>query len=83
MVGTRDPEETTSHAASGDHGNHPFSPRRGEHPEVRSGTFGEAAAHGEMVVNATVGGVSLEALELAGEEDNLDGERSSWTSPIP
>ena len=76
VVGTRDPEETTSHAASGAHGNPPFSARRGEHPEARSGTFGEAAAHGEMVVNATVGGVSLEAFELAGE-DNLDGERSS------
>ena len=32
------------------------------------GTFGEAAAHGEMVVNATAGAVSLEALDMAGEE---------------
>ena len=31
-------------------------------------TFGEAAAHGEMVVNATAGAVSLEALDMAGEE---------------
>ena len=37
------------------------------------GTFDEAAAHGEMVVNATAGAVSLEALELAGEE-NLNGK---------
>ena len=33
------------------------------------GTFGEAAAHAEMVVNATASAVSLEALDLAGEEN--------------
>ena len=37
------------------------------------GAFAEAAAHGEMVVNATAGTVSLEALEMAGE-DNLNGK---------
>ena len=36
-------------------------------------TFGDAAAHGEMVVNATAGAVSLEALEQAGEE-NVNGK---------
>jgi len=30
------------------------------------GTFAEAAAHGELVINATSGGASLEALSLAG-----------------
>jgi 8-hydroxy-5-deazaflavin:NADPH oxidoreductase len=38
---------------------------------VQLSTFGEATARGEMVVNATAGAVSLEALELAGE-DNLN-----------
>jgi predicted dinucleotide-binding enzyme len=40
---------------------------------VELGTFGEAAAHGEMVVNATAGALSLEALKQAGEE-NLNGK---------
>ncbi|HEX2183251.1 MAG TPA: hypothetical protein VHH10_13285, partial [Rubrobacteraceae bacterium] len=35
--------------------------------------FAEAASHGEVVVNATAGAVSLEALERAGEE-NLSGK---------
>jgi predicted dinucleotide-binding enzyme len=39
----------------------------------RAGTFAEAAEHGELVVNATSGGVSLAALELAGT-DNLAGK---------
>src|SRR5688572_25356955 len=37
------------------------------------GTFADAAAHGELVVNATGGVVSLEALRAAGSE-NLAGK---------
>ena len=73
MVGTRNPEETTSRAESDAYGNPPFSAWQEEHPEVKLATFSEAAAHGEMVVNATSGVVSLEALEVAGE-DNLNGK---------
>ena len=71
MVGTRDPGETATRAEPDAYGNPPFSVWREEHPEIRLGTFDEAATHGEMVVNATAGAVSLEALELAGE-DNLN-----------
>jgi predicted dinucleotide-binding enzyme len=73
MVGTRDPEETLSRTEPDRYGNPPFSAWQQEHPEVELGTFGEAAAHGEMVVNATAGIVSLEALDMAGEE-NLNGK---------
>jgi 8-hydroxy-5-deazaflavin:NADPH oxidoreductase len=73
MVGTRNPEETKSRAEPDAYGNPPFSAWQEEHPEVKLATFSEAAAHGEMVVNATSGVVSLEALELAGE-DNLNGK---------
>ena len=69
MVGTRDPQETPSRTEPDQYGNPPFSAWHQEHPEVMLGTFGEAAAHGEMVVNATAGAVSLEALEQAGEEN--------------
>ena len=40
---------------------------------ARLGTFAEAAAHGELVINATSGMRSLEALALAGAK-NLDGK---------
>ena len=73
MVGTRDPVETLSRAEPDAYGNPPFVAWQDEHPEVLLGTFGESAAHGEMVVNATAGVVSLEALEQAGE-DNLNGK---------
>jgi 8-hydroxy-5-deazaflavin:NADPH oxidoreductase len=73
MVGTRDPAETLSRNDPDTYGNPPFSVWQEEHPEVRLGTLAEAAGHGEMVVNATAGAVSLGALELAGEE-NLSGK---------
>jgi 8-hydroxy-5-deazaflavin:NADPH oxidoreductase len=73
MVGTRNPEETTSRTEPDPYGNPPFSAWQEEHPEVKLGTFAQAAAHGEMIVNATAGAVSLEALEQAGE-DNLSGK---------
>lgn len=40
---------------------------------ARPGTFADAAAHGEVVVNATGGAVSLLALQAAGS-DNLAGK---------
>ena len=73
MVGTRDPEATLSRTEPDQFGNPPFSDWQQEHPAVELGTFGEAAAYGEMVVNATSGVVSLEALKIAGEE-NLNGK---------
>ena len=73
VIGTREPEETMSRTEPDAYGNPPFGAWQEEHPEVRLGTFGQAAAHAEMVVNATAGAVSQEALEQAGE-DNLNGK---------
>lgn len=46
---------------------------RAAHPTVSAGTFAQAAAHGEMIFNATPGMVSAEALAAAGA-DNLAGK---------
>jgi predicted dinucleotide-binding enzyme len=73
MVGTRETQVTLSRTEPDRYSSPPFSAWQREHPEVKLGTFGDAAAHGEMVVNATAGAVSLEALEQAGEE-NLNGK---------
>ena len=39
---------------------------------VLIGSFAETAAHGEMILNATNGAVSLNALALAGEQNLAD-----------
>ena len=73
MVGTRDTQVTLSRTGLDQYSSPPFSAWQWEHPEVKLGTFGDAGAHGEMVVYATAGAISLEALEQAGEE-NLNGK---------
>jgi predicted dinucleotide-binding enzyme len=73
MVGTRDPAATLARDEPDGYGNPPFRIWHQQHPDVKLGSFAEAAAHGELVVNATAGGASLDALGLAGEA-NLDGK---------
>jgi predicted dinucleotide-binding enzyme len=72
-VGTRDPEATLARDEPDVFGNPPFSVWRKERPEVGLASFREAGAQAEVIVNATSGAGSLEALEAAGEE-NLAGK---------
>jgi len=67
MIGTRDPGKTQAKTAPDAYGNPPFSAWLAGNPRVKFGTFAEAAGHGELLVNATQGSASLEALEKAGE----------------
>jgi 8-hydroxy-5-deazaflavin:NADPH oxidoreductase len=72
VMGTREPADTLSRGGSGPE-DPPFAQWAQEHPEVRLGRFAEAAAHGDLVVNATDGQGALPALGLAGAE-NLAGK---------
>jgi predicted dinucleotide-binding enzyme len=72
MVGTRDVGRLLA-AGPGPWGQPPFSDWHRDHPRVAVGTFARAAAHGEMVINATAGAATLEALRAAGRE-NLAGK---------
>lgn len=73
VVGTRDPKATLAREATDTFGNPPFKVWWKDHPSIGFGTFAEAAAHGQLVVNATHGTVSLLALESAGRK-NLEGK---------
>jgi 8-hydroxy-5-deazaflavin:NADPH oxidoreductase len=59
LIGTRDAEKLKGWQSS--------------NQRVKIGSFAETAAHGEMVVNATNGAASLNALSMAGEA-NLAGK---------
>lgn len=72
MVGTRDVRASLARTEAG-YGAKVFSEWHAEHPDVKLGTFAEAAAHAEIVFNATAGMASLDALEAAGAE-NLEGK---------
>ncbi len=67
-IGTRDPDATLARSGPGAFGTPPFKAWREVNPQVEVGTFGQAAAFGELVVNATLGSGSLEALQAAGEK---------------
>lgn len=73
MVGTRDVPSLLARTEPGPMGDPPFATWLADHPQVLVATFSEAAAHGEIVFNATAGHASLEALRLAGQE-NLSGK---------
>jgi predicted dinucleotide-binding enzyme len=73
MVGTREPDRTLRREEPDAMGNPPFRVWQEQHPEVKLGTFAEAAAHGEVLVNATAGGTSIDALAQAGAA-NLGGK---------
>ncbi len=68
VIGTRDPQATLARTDTDSMGNAPYSAWQADHGDVTLLPFAAAAAHGELVVNATSGGSSLEVLRLAGAE---------------
>jgi predicted dinucleotide-binding enzyme len=73
MLGTRDVAALMARDEPDRYGGPPFRVWSQQNPSVKVGAFSEAAAHGEVVFNATSGGASLDALRLAGEA-NLNGK---------
>ena len=69
LIGTRDVAELLARAEPDQMGRPPFSAWASEHPDVRVDSFAEAGAHGELLVNATLGAGSIDALRAAGAGD--------------
>ena len=72
-VGTRDPKATLARSEPDHFGNPPFKTWLEGRKGVELVTLADAAAHGEILVNATGGQGSIEALRAAGEK-NLAGK---------
>jgi predicted dinucleotide-binding enzyme len=72
-VGTRDVAGTLARTEPDGMGNPSYAEWATAHPGVELATFADAAAGAEVVVNATSGGASLDALTRAGA-DNLAGK---------
>jgi predicted dinucleotide-binding enzyme len=68
VIGTRDPVELMERAEPDARGNDPFAVWQQKHPDIGIATFHDAAEHGELLVNATAGAGSLDALRAAGED---------------
>lgn len=73
MMGTRNVAAKLAGTGKDMYGNPPFSEWHAANKSVQLGTFAEAAAFGEIILNVTQGGNSINALKLA-EAKNLDGK---------
>jgi len=73
MIGTRNVAEKLASQAKDGYGNPPFSEWHKQNQQIKLGTFAEAAAFGELVINATQGINSVNALQLAGA-NNMNGK---------
>jgi len=73
MIGTRNVAEKLASQAKDGYGNPPFSEWHKQNQQIKLGTFAEAAAFGELIINATHGENSVKALQLA-EANNLNGK---------
>jgi predicted dinucleotide-binding enzyme len=72
-IGTRDPGQTRARTDPDAMGNPPFAAWHTEHAEVTLLPYPEAAAGAELVINATAGTGSLQALRDAGVA-NVEGK---------
>jgi predicted dinucleotide-binding enzyme len=72
VVGTRNVQETLARTHPDAKGTPSYTQWQQANQGVRLATFADAGAHGDVVVNATAGAVSLICLEAVGAE-NLNG----------
>lgn len=82
MIGTRDVNSALEKTAPDSFGRPGFSDWHSQHPEIRPGTYSEAAAFAELVVNATNGNGSLAALEQAGKKNLLNKVLLDISNPL-
>lgn len=82
MMGTRDPKTTLARDKPDGFGRPPLKEWMTAHGSVRLGTYAEATAHGELLVNATHGIGSLEALAAAGKENINDKVLLDISNPL-
>ncbi|MBC8173147.1 MAG: NAD(P)-binding domain-containing protein, partial [Chitinophagales bacterium] len=73
MLGTRNVSDALARTEPDNFGRPPLQAWSKEHADIKLGTYEEASAFGELIVNATNGAGTLEALEQAGK-NNLSGK---------
>jgi len=72
-IGTRDVKVKLASTDKDAYGNPPFKEWLSSNNKVKLGTFAESAKYGEIIINATHGGSSLDVLKQAGTK-NLSGK---------
>lgn len=73
VIGTRDVKQTLSRTEPDAIGTPPYAEWQAANPAVRLVPFAEAGAHGDLIIDATAGAISLDALNAVGTA-NLAGK---------
>lgn len=82
MIGTRNVNDTLAKSAPDNFGRPPFGEWIKNFPKIKTGTYAEAAASGELIVNATNGSGTLSALELAGKNNLANKVMLDISNPL-
>lgn len=72
VIGTRNVAETLSRTEPDDKGIPAYSNWAAKYPDMRLLTLAEMAAHGDLIINATAGNVTLDAISAVGAENFAD-----------
>lgn len=82
VIGTRDPQQTLARKEKDQMGNPGFADWAQANPAIKLANLADAAAHGEMIVNALSGQATLEALLAAGEANLADKTLIDIANPL-
>jgi len=82
LIGTRDPAKTLAQTEADSMGHPAFKLWLEQNPLLKLGSFAQAAAHGQIIVNATHGDGSLDALKAAGEANLKDKILIDISNPL-
>jgi predicted dinucleotide-binding enzyme len=82
IMGTRNVSDKLAITTSDERGDPPFSTWLKTNSKVKLGTFAEAAAYGEMTINATHGSSSVTALILAGKKNLAEKVLIDISNPL-
>jgi len=82
MIGTRNVEDTLSKTNPDAMGTPPFKEWQKQNQQVKLGTFAEAAKFGEVILLATFGDVTKNAIDLAGKDNFSNKIVVDSTNPL-
>jgi hypothetical protein len=82
MIGTRNVSNTMAKGEPDGMGNPPFKEWQKQNQKVKLGTFSEAATFGELILLATFGNVTKNAIDLAGKENFKKKVVIDTTNPL-
>ena len=82
IIGTRNVEETLAKSQPDGMGSPPYKEWRKNNPNVKLGTFADTAKFGEIIILATFGDATKNAIDLAGKENFSNKIVVDATNPL-